>query len=126
MRTVTAADMLSAVERTLTPAHADRMRAELALAFCTVLWGSTFVVVKNSLDHSSVFVFLAVRFSLAGLCMAIFRPEVLRAFEREQLFAGIRLGFFMLAVTPSRRRGCVIPPHPIPASSPERAWSWCR
>jgi len=95
MRTVTAADMLSAVERTLTPAHADRMRAELAFAFCTVLWGATFVVVKNSLDHSSVFVFLAVRFSLAGLCMAIFRPEVLRAFEREQLFAGIRLGFFM-------------------------------
>jgi len=23
----------------------------LALAFCTLLWGSTFVVVKNALDH---------------------------------------------------------------------------
>lgn len=75
--------------------HPNRLRAELALALCTVLWGSTFVVVKNSLDHASVFVFLALRFSLAGICMAIFRPGVLRALQREEIFAGIRLGFFM-------------------------------
>jgi drug/metabolite transporter (DMT)-like permease len=73
----------------------QRLRAELALAFCTFLWGSTFVVVKNSLDQSSVFVFLAVRFSLAGLCMVVFRPQVLGALQREEIFAGIRLGFFM-------------------------------
>jgi drug/metabolite transporter (DMT)-like permease len=73
----------------------QRLRAELALAFSTFLWGSTFVVVKNALDHSSVFVFLAVRFSLAGLCMAVFRPQVLRTLQREEIFAGIRLGFFM-------------------------------
>jgi drug/metabolite transporter (DMT)-like permease len=90
-----AADMLSAVKRTPWPAHSKRPRAELALAFCSLLWGSTFVVVKNSLDHSSVFVFLAARFSLAGLCMAMLRPAVLRGSPREELFAGIRLGFFM-------------------------------
>jgi drug/metabolite transporter (DMT)-like permease len=73
----------------------QRLRAELALAFCTFLWGSTFVVVKNSLEQSSVFVFLAVRFSLAGLCMAVFRPRVLRVLQREEIFAGVRLGFFM-------------------------------
>lgn len=73
----------------------QRLRAELALAFCTFLWGSTFVVVKNSLEQSSVFVFLAVRFSLAGLCMAFFRPQVLRVLQREEIFAGVRLGFFM-------------------------------
>jgi drug/metabolite transporter (DMT)-like permease len=73
----------------------ERLRAELALAFCTFLWGSTFVVVKNSLDQSSVFVFLAVRFSLAGLCMSVFRPQVLRTVQREEIFAGLRLGFFM-------------------------------
>src|SRR5215831_17448388 len=73
----------------------QRLRAELALAFCTLLWGSTFVVVKNALDQSSVFVFLAVRFSLAGLCMALFRPQVLRTLQREEIFAGVRLGFFM-------------------------------
>src|SRR5262245_31002655 len=75
----------------------QRLRAELALAFCTFLWGSTFVVVKNSLDQSSVFVFLAVRFSLAGLCMAVFRWRVLRDLRRDEIFAGARLGFFMFA-----------------------------
>jgi drug/metabolite transporter (DMT)-like permease len=72
-----------------------RFRAELALAFCTLLWGSTFVVVKNSLDHSSVFVFLALRFTLAGICMVLFRPRVFRVLQRDEIFAGVRLGFFM-------------------------------
>jgi drug/metabolite transporter (DMT)-like permease len=75
--------------------HPNRIHAELALAFCTLLWGSTFVVVKNSLDHSSVFVFLALRFTLAGICMLAFRPRVFRALRRDEIFAGVRLGFFM-------------------------------
>jgi drug/metabolite transporter (DMT)-like permease len=75
--------------------HPSRLRAELALGLCTLLWGSTFVVVKNSLDHASVFVFLALRFTLAGICMAIFRRGVFRALQREEIFAGVRLGFFM-------------------------------
>lgn len=73
----------------------NRLRAELALAFCTLLWGSTFVVVKNSLSYASVFVFLALRFTLAGTFMAVFRPGVFRALQREEIFAGLRLGFFL-------------------------------
>ena len=72
-----------------------RTRADLALAFCTLLWGSTFVVVKNALDHSSVFVFLAVRFSLAAMLMAAFRPRALRKLKKEELLAGAALGLFM-------------------------------
>jgi drug/metabolite transporter (DMT)-like permease len=62
-----------------------------------LLWGATFVVVKSALDYSSVFLFLAVRFTLAGILMAVFRPRVLCTLEREELFAGMRLGFFMFA-----------------------------
>ena len=84
------------MQRISNPAsHPSRLRAELALAFCTLLWGSTFVVVKNSLLHASVFIFLALRFTLAGICMAIFRPRVFRVLQREEIFAGVRLGFFM-------------------------------
>jgi len=75
--------------------HANRFRADLGLAFCTVLWGSTFVVVKSSLDHASVFLFLALRFTLAAFVMALWRLAVFRNIEREEIFAGIRLGFFM-------------------------------
>jgi len=81
----------------LPPARAQnkRLRADLALAFATFLWGSTFVVVKSSLDHASVFLFLALRFTLAGAFMALWRPHVFRSLDREQIFAGMRLGFFM-------------------------------
>src|SRR4030095_9131558 len=72
-----------------------RLRADLALGLSTLLWGSTFVVVKNSLDRSSVFVFLALRFTLAGICMAVFRPRIFRLMQRDGAFAGVRLGFFM-------------------------------
>jgi len=72
-------------------------RADLSLAFCSLLWGATFVVVKNVLDYSSVFIFLAVRFTLAGFFMLAIRPRVFRQLDRDELFAGMRLGFFMFA-----------------------------
>ncbi len=78
-----------------TPVMTKRFRADLSLAFCSLLWGATFAVVKNSLDYSSVFVFLAARFTLAALLMAAFRPHVFRTLEREELLAGAALGFFM-------------------------------
>jgi len=74
-----------------------RIQADLGLMFCTILWGSTFVVVKNSLDHSSVFLFLALRFTLAGILMALWRPRIFVSIEREEIFAALRLGFFMFA-----------------------------
>jgi drug/metabolite transporter (DMT)-like permease len=73
----------------------SRAKADLALALCTLLWGATFVVVKNALDHASVFIFLAVRFTLAALLMAAFRPRVFRNLKREELLAGAALGLFM-------------------------------
>jgi drug/metabolite transporter (DMT)-like permease len=74
-----------------------RVRADLALMFCSLIWGVTFVVVKNALEHASVFVFLAVRFTLAAFLMAAFRPAMLARIDREELFAGLRLAFFMFA-----------------------------
>jgi len=71
------------------------LRADLSLALCSLLWGSTFVIVKNSLDHVSVFLFLAVRFTLAAGLMAAFRPRALRLLQRDELLAGAALGFFM-------------------------------
>ena len=71
------------------------MRADIALAICSLLWGVTFVVVRNALKHISVFLFLAVRFSLATLLMALFRPAGLRNLKKDELFAGTALGLFM-------------------------------
>ncbi len=72
-----------------------RLKADLALMFCSLIWGVTFVVVKNALDYSSVFVFLAIRFTLAAILMAVLRPNVLRRIDNQEIFAGLRLAFFM-------------------------------
>jgi drug/metabolite transporter (DMT)-like permease len=72
-----------------------RMRADVALAFCSLLWGATFVVVRGALEHVSVFLFLAVRFLLAALLLAIFQRRGLRNLKKNELFAGAALGLFM-------------------------------
>jgi drug/metabolite transporter (DMT)-like permease len=72
-----------------------RVRADVALAFCSLLWGATFVVVRGALEHVSVFLFLAVRFSLAAVLLAIFQPSGLRNLKKQELFAGAALGLFM-------------------------------
>ena len=74
-----------------------RLRTDFSLALCSLLWGATFVVVKNALDHASVFIFLAVRFTVAAVLMLAFGSRKPVAFEREDLFAGLRLGCFMFS-----------------------------
>jgi drug/metabolite transporter (DMT)-like permease len=48
-----------------------RTRAELALAGITVVWGTSFVIVKNALADISPVAFLALRFSLAALILGL-------------------------------------------------------
>ena len=75
----------------------NKLQADLSLMFCSLIWGVTFVVVKTGLDHASPFVFLAVRFSIAAALMTLFRPQAIVEMEREEVFAGMRLAFFMFA-----------------------------
>src|ERR1700756_2304619 len=74
-----------------------KTRADLALAGCSLIWGVTFVVAKSALDYASVWAFLAVRFSLAALLMAAFRPGALGNLKKAELLAGAALGLFMFA-----------------------------
>jgi drug/metabolite transporter (DMT)-like permease len=46
-------------------------RAEFALAGITAIWGATFVTVKQALDDVTPVLFLALRFTLATLALAV-------------------------------------------------------
>lgn len=46
-----------------------RWRADLGLAFVALVWGSTFVLVKNALDDVSTILFLALRFTFAAAAL---------------------------------------------------------
>jgi drug/metabolite transporter (DMT)-like permease len=72
-----------------------RLWADIALATAALIWGATFVVVKDALRDVSVFVYVAVRFGLSAVIMgAIFWRE-LRRTTAHAVSAGAQIGFFM-------------------------------
>jgi drug/metabolite transporter (DMT)-like permease len=66
--------------------------ATLGLLAVTVVWGSTFVVVKHAVEQMPVMDFLAWRFGLAALVMAIARPRSVRSLNPQGRKAGVILG----------------------------------
>lgn len=74
-----------------------KLKADLLLIGCTVIWGATFVIVKDALADASVFVFLALRFALAAIILgAIYRRE-LSEMSAAATRAGILLGCLIFA-----------------------------
>jgi len=74
-------------------------RAELALAFLTFVWGSTFVAVKSALDDSSTLLFLAIRFSMAAAVLIVaFRGGEWKGRNlRHELGAGLLVGVLLFS-----------------------------
>jgi len=68
---------------------ARRWQAELALVLITLIWGSTFVMVKQALESVSTLLFLALRFGLAALALlVVFRRMRAALFAQKRLLAG--------------------------------------
>jgi drug/metabolite transporter (DMT)-like permease len=72
-----------------------RLRADLAMGLCTLIWGATFVLVKDALADISVVVYIAVRFTLAAAIMAIIFWRSLRRLNRKTVWAGAQIGIAM-------------------------------
>ena len=68
------------------------VRAEIALAMVALLWGGTFVMVKAALADISSLVFLALRFSLAGLLLLFY-------FRKQTIFQIPAKSFGLAALT---------------------------
>ncbi len=74
-----------------------RAVADLALLLLTLLWGSTFLLVKNLLAGTSAGLFLVIRFAIAAavlLGVALWRRE---RFDRALVRHGLLLGLAMFA-----------------------------
>jgi drug/metabolite transporter (DMT)-like permease len=74
-----------------------RTRAELWLLCCTLIWGSTFVVVKGGLDDASPLLLNSVRFLLASALFVPFALPALRAMSRAAVLRGGILGALLFA-----------------------------
>jgi drug/metabolite transporter (DMT)-like permease len=72
-----------------------QLQADLALGLVTLIWGSTFVVVKNELANIGPLAFVALRFTFAFLFMVLLTSRSLRRSSRQQLAAGALIGVFL-------------------------------
>jgi len=76
----------------------NRRKAEAALVLNTVVWGTTFVLVKAALLDVSPLLFLALRFSLAtGALLALFRGSRRVPFTGKAAAAGALAGVFLFS-----------------------------
>lgn len=69
--------------------------ADAALIGVTLVWGSTFVVVKGALGGSSPFEFVALRFAIGFITLAAVFPRRLFRLSGSELRAGALIGFFL-------------------------------
>src|SRR5690349_14044765 len=61
----------------------------------TLIWGTTFVLVKQALQFSSPLLFSAARMSLAAILLAIIYRKSLSRLTRPALEEGALVGFFL-------------------------------
>ncbi len=71
------------------------LKAHLLLALITLIWGSTFVLIKAALRDSSPLALNAVRMALALLLLAIFYRRHLAVMTRPALISGTVVGIFL-------------------------------
>ncbi|NLH02204.1 MAG: DMT family transporter [Clostridiales bacterium] len=69
----------------------------VALLFTTLIWGTSFVVLKNTLDEVPAMYILAFRFTGAALLMLIISAKDLRKLDKKLVADGAFLGFFLFA-----------------------------
>ncbi len=76
-----------------------KVRPEIPLVFVAFLWGATFVLVKRALGDVSTLLFLAIRFSLAAVCLGLMLGSKARATDdwRRDLRGGVLAGMCLFA-----------------------------
>ena len=67
----------------------------IAMISIAAIWGSSFVVMKDSLERQNVFSFLSSRFILAALLMFLYKPGVFRRLTKKFVTRGIIAGILL-------------------------------
>lgn len=71
------------------------IKAHLLLVLITLIWGSTFVLIKEALNEASPLLLNAVRMSLAALLLAVYYRKHLARFDWPALRSGALVGLFL-------------------------------
>ena len=71
----------------------NKYKSEAILIIVTLLWGATFVIVKEAIQEISPLLFITIRFVIAGLLLFPF--IIKKKFEKKSILAGIILGILL-------------------------------
>ena len=71
------------------------IKAHLLLVLVTLIWGSTFVLIKAALADASPLLLNAARMSLAAFLLGIYYRRQVAELRRPSLLAGAVIGFFL-------------------------------
>jgi len=72
-----------------------RTRADLSMLMVALIWGTTFVIVKNALADIGPFWFVGIRFTLAFLVLAALSYRDIIKIRRSTVSVGCLLGLFL-------------------------------
>ncbi|WP_353062308.1 DMT family transporter [Tunturibacter psychrotolerans] len=71
--------------------------AHLLLLAVVIIWGATFVLIKDALQDASPLLFNLLRMALAFVALAIINHRQLGSVKRQSLISGLIVGFFLAA-----------------------------
>ncbi|MBO5137630.1 MAG: EamA family transporter [Spirochaetaceae bacterium] len=83
-----------------------KILASVGMLLTAAIWGFAFVIVKNSLDFVPPIYMLAIRFSIAGLVLALIFCKKFSMLNKKILFHGAILGFFLFSAYAFQTIGC--------------------
>jgi len=73
------------------------LRVDLLLMLVALIWGSTFIVVQDSVSQTGPFTFLTIRFGIATLGLAVVFRRRLARLTRREISSGAIIGVFLFA-----------------------------
>jgi drug/metabolite transporter (DMT)-like permease len=71
--------------------------AHLLLLAVVIIWGATFVLIKDALQDASPLLFNLLRMTLAFVVLAIVNHRQLRSIKRQSILSGFIVGLFLAA-----------------------------
>jgi drug/metabolite transporter (DMT)-like permease len=75
----------------------QKMLAQIAMVIITMIWGITFVMVKDALNDAGPYMFAFLRFGLAFLVGSVFAYNKIPTIKFNEVLAGLVCGFVLFA-----------------------------
>ena len=82
--------------------------ASIGLLITAAIWGFAFVVVKDSLDYIGPMYMVAIRYTIAAVCMALIFIKKWKLLSKKYLLHGALTGFFLFLGYATQTIGCNI------------------